>query len=201
MAVRVQAGRFRGKSLKVPPDAGTRPLLALIKKSIFDILAPRLGGARVLDAFAGAGSFGIEAVSRGAALVVMVENSPPVYAALRANCADLGLGEEARPVRDDVLRAMKSFSRDGEEFEIVFLDPPFAMEKTDALLAASAALLAFNGVVLLRVPRNRALPAERSGLFLRRENGYGVSKVGFYYHSNPEPAAGAVGRRQQEGGE
>ena len=123
-------------------------------------------------------------------MTVMVEKDPGVFAALKENCAHLGLGMEARLLREDALKAMRP-APDGEaEFEIVFLDPPFAMEKTGTLLAAAATLLAENGVVLLRVPRNRELPAEQSGLSLRREKRYGVSKVGFYYHSNPEPATG-----------
>ena len=197
----MQAGRMKGRLLRVPPDAGTRPLLALIKKSLFDIISPRIPGSRVLDAFAGAGSFGIEAASRGAALVVMVENGPRVYPSLAANCSELCPGERARLVREDAFRAMNSMGRGGEKFEIVFLDPPFAMDSAESLLAAASRLLAEEGVVLLRVPSGRKLPEKQSGLSLRREKKYGASRVGFYYHSSPEPFRDDPGGSSQEDAE
>ena len=90
-----------------------------------DTLAPRLAGARFLDLFAGAGGVGLEAISRGAAQATFVERDARAIAALRANVATLELEASVRVQRGDVLRELTALYRDGERFDLVFLDPPY----------------------------------------------------------------------------
>lgn len=180
MAVRIGSGKFGGRKLRTPRGETTRPLLARIKKSLFDILAPRLSGARVLDLYAGAGSFGLEALSRGAAVAVLVEESPVAGKVIAGNIRELGLQTDARLLRKDAASAAIALAAGGEEFDIVFLDPPFRNVDDAALLKMTAAVLGIGGVAILRIPRRRALLEEESGLHLVRRKDYGVSRVGFY---------------------
>lgn len=171
---------MHGRPLKTPEGMGTRPLLARIKKSLFDILAPRLHGARVLDVFAGAGSFGLEALSRGAAEALLIESGPEAGRAIGDNIKALGLTGRAMLRRTEAEAALAQLAVEKKAFEVVLLDPPFALERDEALLTLTSAITAEDGVVLLRVPRGRRLPNRVSGLQLIRQERYGISLVGFY---------------------
>jgi len=180
MAIRIGSGRFRGRVIATPPGEGTRPPLALIRKSLFDILAPRLDGARVLDLFAGSGSFGLEAVSRGAAEVTMVESAPNAFGVMRDNVEKLGVASAARLMGQDALEAVRSLAGSPARYDVVFLDPPFKEPPPEELLSMAAALVDWGGVLVLRIPRSRRMPELPGGPTLAREKVYGASKIGFY---------------------
>lgn len=158
----------------------TRPPLARIKKSLFDILSARLPGTRVLDVYAGSGSFGLEAISRGAAEAVLVESWGPAARAIRDNISRLGLEGNARLMKQDAESAMSALAESGSEFDVIFLDPPFGANRAVELLSLVARLLAAEGLAVLRGPRARHLPTNHAGLILQRIKTYGASQVGFY---------------------
>ncbi len=178
--MRIGGGALKRRSVGGGPQPGTRPLLARIRKSLFDILGPGLKGARVLDAFAGTGSFGLEAVSRGAAEAVLVEMNPAACGALREAARGLGVGDRVRVVQADVEAALRSLAGEENRFGVVLLDPPFALERSAELLAGAAGVVAPHGTVMLRLPVARRLPPGANGLTLIRHNRYGISAVGFY---------------------
>src|SRR5258707_2421054 len=123
--MRVLAGALKGRRLETPGGSTTRPTADQVRIALMDTLTPRLPGARVLDLFAGAGGVGLEAISRGAADAVFVERDARAVAALRENVEALGLGAAARVKRGDVLRELEALYREGERFDIVFLDSPY----------------------------------------------------------------------------
>jgi len=127
MSVRVQAGRQRGQRLRVPAGGRTRPTGSLVRGAMFDMVAARgwLGDARILDLFAGSGALGIEALSRGAAEVVFVEDSPGAIRVLRANLATSGVREQATVLPLPADRALKRLERDAVRVHGVFADPPY----------------------------------------------------------------------------
>jgi 16S rRNA (guanine966-N2)-methyltransferase len=135
--VRIIGGRLRGSRLSVPAVAGLRPTPQRLRQTLFDWLAPVIDGARVLDAFAGTGALGIEALSRGARSAVFLERERTQAAAIEADLARLHqAGGEVRCV--DTLRALANMPP--EPFDIVFLDPPFtaeAWQQAAALLDAN----------------------------------------------------------------
>ena len=137
--LRIVGGVYRGRKLPVPDQPGLRPTADRVRETLFNWLAPIMPGARCLDCFAGSGALGLEAASRGAAEVVMLERAEPVVRQLLANVSALG-ADQAQVVRGDALRWLEG---QGRPFDIVFLDPPFA----DVLLAPTCALLARNGWV------------------------------------------------------
>lgn len=125
--VKIIAGEFRSRVLvTVPDDETTRPLLGRVKESVFGMLHEWFDGARVLDLFAGVGTAGLEAVSRGAAAVLMVENNPKTYRVLQRNIQRLGCGERAKAMLGDAL-AQTCLLRAPQPTDLIFIDPPYRM--------------------------------------------------------------------------
>lgn len=126
--MRIIAGEHRGRQLKGPPDERTRPMLDRVREAVFSSLGARVDGAQVLDLFAGTGSLGLEALSRGAAHARMVERDPKVLKLLRENVAALGLGERATVSSGDALRE-ESWRRSSDDprYAIVFVDSPYPL--------------------------------------------------------------------------
>jgi 16S rRNA (guanine966-N2)-methyltransferase len=120
--LRIVGGRLRGRRLPIPSESGLRPTADRIRETLFNWLAPVIPGARCLDAFAGSGALGFEAMSRGAGEVVLIEQSGTVVRQLEANARRLEM-TGMRIVRGDAIRWLEG---SGQPFDIVFLDPPFA---------------------------------------------------------------------------
>jgi 16S rRNA (guanine966-N2)-methyltransferase len=136
--VRVVAGRLGGRRLRAVPGSATRPTSDRVREALFSVLGPRVEGARVLDLFAGTGALAIEALSRGAASAVLVEQSAQATAVIRANLEALGLTGVATVRRTKAEVYLRS-QRDGP-FDLAFLDPPYALPV--GLLAGILARLA-----------------------------------------------------------
>jgi 16S rRNA (guanine966-N2)-methyltransferase len=185
---RIIGGEGKGRRLKAPRGLATRPTGARVRQTLFDILAPWLPGCRFLDAFAGAGAVGLEALSRGAALVVLVDAAADAVAALRANAATLARAAgRVRIVRQDARAALEAFAHAHERFDVVYLDPPYESDLYEPALerAGRTGLLAEHGVVVAEHFHKRALPERIGALTRSREVRVGDHRLSFY-------------RRQQE---
>jgi 16S rRNA (guanine966-N2)-methyltransferase len=134
--VRVIAGTHRGRPLRAPPGAATRPTSDRVREALFSILAP-FDDQRVLDLFAGSGALGIEALSRGAGEAVFVDRSSAAVRAVRANLAALGLDGQVR--RQDALAFLRKAPEEGRSYDLVFLDPPY--READGLAGRIGAVL------------------------------------------------------------
>lgn len=130
--VRIIGGRWRGRKIRFPDSEGLRPTGDRIRETLFNWLAPWLPGARCLDLFAGSGALGFEALSRGAAQVVMLEKSPTVVAGLKAAATALDADETLQIIATDTRRWLKQPAC--QTFDIIFLDPPFATDYYSQLL-------------------------------------------------------------------
>jgi 16S rRNA (guanine966-N2)-methyltransferase len=156
--MRIIAGEWRGSRLEAPPGEGTRPTLDRVRQALFDRLmhAPWAGrgaieGAAVLDAFAGTGALGLEALSRGAAGAVFIERDRTALAALRANVAACRAEARCRVIAGDALRPPP-----GSPCGVVFLDPPYGLGLAEPAVAALQALASFTAGVA-RVVAYRAV--------------------------------------------
>ncbi|HEX9889003.1 MAG TPA: 16S rRNA (guanine(966)-N(2))-methyltransferase RsmD [Nitriliruptorales bacterium] len=136
--MRVIAGIAKGRRLVAPLGDDVRPTTDRTKEALFSILQPVLIGASVLDLYAGAGSLGIEALSRGAAHVTFVERSRSALASLARNLAETGLGEGADVQAGDALRFLEG-DPTGAPFDIVLMDPPYGIDRTRLLQVLTAA--------------------------------------------------------------
>ncbi len=134
--MRVIAGRQRGRRLRVPRGLRVRPTLGRVKTSLFDILASRglVEEVRILDLFAGSGSLGIEALSRGAASVVFVEQERSVACVLQSNVKASGFEDRSLVAVESCLTAIPRLARRGESFGGIFVDPPYGTGWVDRTL-------------------------------------------------------------------
>ncbi len=140
--MRIIAGRFRGRPLVAPDDDRTRPTSDRVRESVFNILEHgiaglSLSGARVLDLFAGTGALGLEALSRGAAFCLFVEENAAARGLIRGNIEALGLGGITKVFRRDATLLGPAGNRGG--FGLVFLDPPYEKGLAERALASAAA--------------------------------------------------------------
>jgi 16S rRNA (guanine966-N2)-methyltransferase len=181
---RIITGHAKGRRLQTPGGDATRPTGARVKQTLFDILSPRLPGCRFLDAFAGSGGIGFEALSRGASRVVLVDTAAPAVAVLRAN-ADLlaGAGGDVRIFRQDALTALPALAAAGERFDLVYVDPPYASDLYEPALAACDALLAEDGLVVAEHFHKRALPETIGRLARTRQVRVGDHRLSFFARS------------------
>ena len=194
---RIIAGRARGRRLTVPRGLETRPTGGRVKQTLFDILAPEVPGCRFLDAFAGAGGIGLEALSRGAASVVFVDASAAAVAAVKENLrAVAGAGGEAQVFRQDARVAIPALADAGRRFDVVYLDPPYASDLYEPLLAESARLLAEGGVAVAEHFHKRTLPETIGPLARTRSVRVGDHRLSFYRRRDREVPAGPAGRQE-----
>ena len=170
-AVRIIGGELRGSKLSVPARPGLRPSPQRLRQTLFDWLAPVIAGARVLDAFAGTGALGIEALSRGAGEVVFFEHDAAQAAAIGADLERLHQSR-GRVVCTDALEALAAGS--DTSFDVVFLDPPFALDAWDLATSRLAAggWLAPRALIYVETPRGQAWSPPQ-GWSLHRERAAG----------------------------
>ncbi len=183
--MRVVAGELKGRRLVSPPAAVTRAATERIRESLFAILEPRIPDARVLDLFAGAGSLGIEALSRGAAHATFVERDRAALAVIRANVAATRMAERSRIVAANVTTFLGGTT--GAPYDLVFCDPPFA--EVDLLSATLAhkglrAALAPGALVVARVLRKHR-PAVPPQARVERETEIGEETLLFLRYDAP----------------
>ena len=137
--MRIVGGRLRGRNLAAPRSQAIRPTADRTRETLFNILAHAygdpVGGARVLDLFAGTGALGLEAMSRGAAFALFVDDGAEARALIRANVEALGLGGVTRIFRRDA--AKLGPAHPVEPFSLVFLDPPYGEELAERSLASA----------------------------------------------------------------
>jgi 16S rRNA (guanine(966)-N(2))-methyltransferase RsmD len=136
--VRVISGSARGRRLLAPQDLRVRPTADRVKEALFSIIISRKGslaGKRVLDLCAGAGSLGIEALSRGAAEVVFVDNHRESGEFISRNIESTGFSGKGRVLVRDALSALRDLEKRAERFDLVFLDPPYRAGLAEKILA------------------------------------------------------------------
>ena len=148
--MRVIAGSARRLQLVTVPGLDTRPTTDKIKETLFNILQPRLGGARFLDLFSGSGAIGIEALSRGAAEAVLVDNDRRAVSCIKKNLEHTRLEAGAQVLPFDVMAAISRLHREGRKFDLIFLDPPYRKNLEKDVLAglAAAGLLEEDGWII-----------------------------------------------------
>ena len=176
--MRIIGGRLKGREVEAPRGVLSRPPLSIIRESVFNILGQSLEGKRVLDLFAGSGSLGIEAISRGAAEVQFVDSARRCAQMIERNTGGLGIGAVCRIARQDAAEFVRG-SKDSP-FDLVFVDPPFLSGKAEEVLGALAVsgLVSDATVTIVRTHwRERInLPPE---LQITRQRKFGDSIVAF----------------------
>ena len=199
--LRVLAGSLRGRALASPATPWLRPLSGRIKKSLFDILTPRLPGAAFLDLFSGSGAVGIEALSRGASVAVCVEKESTAIEAIERNLSKLGLVNRAKALVGDATGDPSWIAhRSGVvQFDIVFMGPPYKDREGRPLSLGNLALASLAGSTLL-APGGIAVVQHHlrdhllapPGLTLAREEKYGDTLLSFFKFEDGKSKTGGA---------
>ena len=163
----------------------TRPATARIRESIFSRLLARLDfdGLEVLDIFAGSGSLGIEALSRGASHATFIDSSKAAASAIRENLAMLGLGDRARIIANDLRRALPELAREGKSFGLAFVDAPYKDDISNEVMKmlAELGLIGAGGWVVIRqFKRAPEPPAAPGGFELFKIATMGDHRIAYY---------------------
>ena len=187
--MRIIAGVAKGRVLKTPSGTGTRPMTGRAREAVFSSIASSIPGADVLDLYAGTGSLGLEALSRGAATAVFVERDRAALRALRANIGAVGLGGEvvARGVDDYLASVIAGHVEEPPvRFTLVFMDPPYELPigRVEQQLAATARLLRDRGSLVLHRRHGEPRP-EAPGLRPGRTRAYGTARIWRYQQVRP----------------
>ena len=177
--MRVITGRARGVQLKTPDGMQTRPTSDRVKEALFSIINFDLPGARVLDLFGGTGQLGIEALSRGAKSAVFVDAGEPACRLIRENLRRTKLEGEGKVVRSDY---MDYLNRCREQFDIIFLDPPYAEVFLENSLKriAEIDILQSGGIIVAERPLGKELPWEFEGFTRSKDYKYGNTLLTLY---------------------
>ena len=169
--MRIVAGSVRGRTLKGPKRADViRPTADRVRESVFNVLGQRCEGLSVLDLFCGTGALAFEALSRGATRAVLVDSGREAQQLATQNAADLGFAALAELLPVSAERGIARLSVRGDRFDLIFADPPYALNALEALLAqlTQHPLLAPGGRLVVEHGKHEAAPAS-SGLFTQND--------------------------------
>ena len=177
--MRVITGSARGAKLRTLEGLSTRPTSDRVKEAIFNIIQFDIEGRRVLDLFGGSGQLAIEALSRGAAYAVLVDQNPQAVSVIKENLKKTKLDQKASVFQSDYLRFL-STTRD--RFDIIFLDPPYAENFIENALRkiSEIDILTEGGIIVCKRSRERSLPATVGDLICSKDYCYGKTAVNLY---------------------
>lgn len=176
--MRIIGGTLRGRTVEAPRGVLSRPPLSIIRESIFNILGASIQGKAVLDLFAGSGSLGIEAISRGAGQVEFVDSARRCIEMIERNTESLGISDRSTIVRRDAVEFVRGWK--GEAFDLVFMDPPFLSGKVGEILGAlqGSPLVAERTLVIARIHWREQVPLPQD-IHIARKRKFGDSLVLF----------------------
>lgn len=180
--LRVIAGSVKGRRLKTVKGTSTRPTSDRVKESLFNILSSFISDAEILDLFAGTGSLGIEALSRGAASVVFVEKDAAAFSVINQNLETVGLKDKSEIIKGDAFSIINDLAQKDRKFDIILLDPPYHknliiealkyIEKSDIIKKDS--------VIAAERDAGDPVPDSEGRLFLAKDVKYGDTALSFY---------------------
>ncbi len=177
--MRIIAGEHKGARIFPPPGRDTRPTSDRVRENVFNIVAPWVEDARVLDLYAGSGAMGLEALSRGAATAVFVENDSGAVRAIERNLDKLRL-HGATVVRLEATVALVQEASSGRKYDLVLLDPPYSMTDFAALGRYLPTVLADDGLLVLETAAR--VEPELPDLSVRTTRKYGSARVTVFEH-------------------
>jgi 16S rRNA (guanine(966)-N(2))-methyltransferase RsmD len=191
--LRVIAGKYRGRNLKSPPSLEVRPTSDRLRETLFNVIAPRIAGARFLDLCSGSGAVGIEALSRGARHVTFVERSRRMCSLIESNLELCKIEQEENEVvqseaHDYLRRVIQQGRGTVSRWDIVFFDPPYDTDYVpilDTFGAHASSLLSENGLLIVEHHHKNTLKDAARSIIRSRILKQGDSALSFYEVSNP----------------
>ncbi len=197
--LRIIGGEAKGRKLNILKESSVRPTTDRAKEALFNILREKIIGAEVLDLFAGVGSLGIEALSRGAKRAVFVDKGAACARIIRKNLARLGFYDRAEVYQEEVGLMVRWLAQRGREFDIVFVDPPYRGDLAEETLGnlTESHIVEDKGIVVAEHYRKRIMPGEVGRFKLVRDERYGDTALSFYKICLATLGKGFKGSRSQ----
>ncbi|SDH90477.1 16S rRNA (guanine(966)-N(2))-methyltransferase RsmD [Alteribacillus bidgolensis] len=180
--MRVISGKSKGTTLKAVPGMKTRPTSDKVKEALFHRIGPYFNGGSGLDLYAGTGSLGIEAMSRGFSSFVFVDKSPQAVKVIKANVKAANLLESCEIYRNDAKRALAALEKRKKTFDLIFMDPPYDQQELAKMLQAiyDKELLTPSGKIICEHRSSVKLPDTISLITKQTEDLYGDTGVSIY---------------------
>ena len=180
--MRIISGKARGKKILSPATLETRPTLDRVKESIFNIIQSYVPDAVVVDVFAGTGSLGLEAASRGAKECYLVDKSPVTYPLLKKNIEDLKFEDTCTSLNMDAYMALKSLNAKGKVFDLIFIDPPYLLNLIPEAMRIidENNMLHEDGVIVSKIDITEDIYEGSKNIKLFRSKKYGKTIVNLY---------------------
>ncbi|MFN0112288.1 MAG: 16S rRNA (guanine(966)-N(2))-methyltransferase RsmD [Blastocatellia bacterium] len=180
--MRVITGQYKGRRLKTLEGMAVRPTSDRMRETLFNILAPRIEGARFVDVCAGSGAVGIEALSRGAAHVSFIESARKAVSIITENLRHCGITEDFKLIQREAIAAMKHFAYEKQQFDIFYFDPPYDSGIYSPVMwqIAQNNLLTEDGIVIVEHRRQLPLAPNYDDLRPYRELAQGESVLTFF---------------------
>ena len=193
--MRVVAGTYRSRQLIAPRGTATRPTSDRLRETLFNVLAPRLEGARFADLYAGSGAVGLEALSRGASFCCFAERAPAAISAIRANLAALRITVGWRLETRAVAHTLERLAETADRFDIIFLDPPYEgtadyTATLESIAREHTKVLRPDALVIAEHARRSSLPQGFLQLRRTRVLEQGDAALSFFAISPEIPAQG-----------
>lgn len=184
--MRVITGTARGRRLITLDGEDVRPTTDKVKEALFSIIQFEIEGRRVLDLFAGSGQLGIEALSRGAAGCVFVDQSKQAIGVIKKNLETCGFADSARVYQSDSLTYLSVTASPKERYDIALLDPPYASGLLKKALPLVAEHMNRGGVIICEAPSDMELPEQAGDFTIRKTYRYGKIGMTLYRHKDIE---------------
>lgn len=185
--MRVVGGKCKGRKLASFKGMSIRPTSDKVREAVYNILPREFTFKKVLDLFAGTGAMGIEALSRGAEDATFIDSDPKAVSVVKKNLEACGLA--ATVLKRDAIEAVRFFSKRGEKFDLVFIDPPYNSALVEKALKAidKEGVLARGGVIVAETSRRTPIAAEFENLDLFDERKYGDTLIYFFIFNLKTP--------------
>lgn len=192
--MRIITGSARGTKLRAPKGTNTRPTADRIKESLFNILRAEVQGKTVLDVFAGSGSLGLEALSRGAENAVFIDKDADSIKIIGDNARHTHLADKADIRRGDAFTLLRKLSGENRLFDVIFCDPPYHFGLCQKLLnAVDGSILKGGGLFIAETGADEVLDASKTGFTLLREQTYGATtKINIYKYMAERISEGEI---------
>lgn len=183
--MRIIAGTAKGRKLTSPKGFKVRPTSSRVKEALFNILKTRVEGSKALDLFAGAGTLGIEALSRGARGVTFVDNKEASVRAIEKNLKNTDFAQKATVLKKPVMEAITKLKAKNRKYNLIFIDPPYKISLINLTailgMVVDNQLLEPEGVIVLEHSRRVSVNETPKGLKLKLSRNYGDTTLSFYY--------------------
>ena len=186
--MRIISGKARGRKLIPPATMETRPTLDRVKEAMFSMILGYIPDAVVIDVFAGTGSLGLEAASRGAKEVYLVDKSPITFPLLKENVENLKFSEFCFPLNMDSYEALRSLAKKGKIFDLIFIDPPYCKEMIPEAMkiVKENNLLQKDGLIVTKIDTIEEIYEGYENITLTQSRKYGNTTVCFYKYKADE---------------